>query len=216
MKWGRLIPILFASSLVFGAPQSQKVKPIYDFSKGLDTYHSSLSLPDGYVQSSLNGFFDSQGPFTKRSGYQVIFSTKTYSFQQEWTYTDPNNNSWIIVRASDTLIANSLSGSASVKVATVSVNNVVSEANAFGNAYFTDQTQGVYYWNGSSVTFVAGSPLGSLITSFHNRLWSLAQPFPMEIKFTGPPSITGYSGPPTSILMTRCSSPRACRIILTT
>lgn len=168
MRW-RLLPLILLPSLVFG--NTQKSKPIYDFSKGLDTYHSSLSLPDGYVQASLNGFFDAQAPFSKRSGFQVAFTTRAYSFQQEWTYVDQTNTSWIIVRASDTIIANSLSGTASVKIATVSANNLVGEANAFGNAFFVDQAQGVYYWNGSSTTMVVGSPTGSLISQFHNRLW---------------------------------------------
>jgi hypothetical protein len=48
---------------------------------------------------------------------------------------------------------------------------MVGETNAFGNAYFVDQTQGLYYWNGTSTTYVANTPKGSIITQFHNRLW---------------------------------------------
>lgn len=164
-----LLALLGATvGLCKGPEQSQGY---YDYSKGVDTYHNPLSLPDGFVADSLNVFFDANAPVTKRNGYTVAFSSKAYAFQQSWSYTDPNNNSWIIVRASDTILANSLSGGSSVKIATVSVNNLVSEVNAQGNAYFVDQTQGVYYWNGTATTYVSGSPLGSLITQFHGRVW---------------------------------------------
>lgn len=157
------------SSLLF-AKGERKTFEVYDFSKGLDSYHNSLVLPDGYVQDSLNVMFDAKSPVSKRGGYTVSWSTKAYSYTGIWTYTDPSNTTWQIVRSSDQLTASNLIGSI-VKVATVSVNNIVGEANAFGSAYFVDQTQGVYYWNGTSTTYVAGSPLGSIIAQFHNRLW---------------------------------------------
>lgn len=144
--------------------------PIYDFSKGVDSYHSSISLPDGYVQASNNVLFDSVAPVTKRQGYTVSFSTKNYSYQQLWTYVDQSNTSWIIARASDSIIASNLTGTI-VKIATVSINSPIGETNAFGSAYFVDQAQGVYSWNGTATTYVPGSPNGSIITQFHNRLW---------------------------------------------
>lgn len=142
----------------------------YNFSKGLDTYHTPVALADGYVQDSLNILFDDVAPATKRGGFTVAWSTKAYSYTALWTYTDSTNTTWQIARSSDQITANNLAG-VSVKIATVSVNNVVGETNAFGSAYFVDQGQGVYSWNGSSTTYATGSPLGSSITSFHGRLW---------------------------------------------
>lgn len=167
--WRRLFPLLLVGPIVYASPL--KPHPVYDFSKGLDTYHSSLSLPDGFVHNSLNVFFDSQAPVTKRQGYTVSFTTSPFPSQTEWNYTDSTNTSWIIVRSSGSIIANSVSGATSVLVSTVSVNNSVGEANVFGNAYFVDQTQGVYYWNGSTTVYVAGSPKGSLMAQWHGRLW---------------------------------------------
>ena len=269
-----------------------KNKPFqeYNFSKGLDSYHNSQSLSEGYVQDSNNVLFDDKTPIDKRAGYtfawaanastaivittgfndniairmtgsdhpvtlssgtfytplalatainlaiasQTVFlDSFTYSapffvfnstisghsldtngstdlrntattlgftppnfyivggagpqfsvtapsapvtsntgpaIQALWTYTDATNVTWQIARSSSQLTANNLAGT-SVVVATVSANNIVGEVNAFGNAYFVDQTQGVYFWNGISSTFVAGSPKGSIITQFHGRLW---------------------------------------------
>lgn len=150
-----------------GAPKELNA---YDFSKGLDSYHAGASLPDGFVQNSLNLLVDDKAPATKRQGYAISWSTKSYSYTGLWTYTDASNTTWQIVRSSDQITANNLAGT-TVKIATVSVNNLVSEVNAFGSAYFVDQTQGVYYWNGSVLTAVPNSPFGSIITQFHNRLW---------------------------------------------
>lgn len=175
MKRLRWLLLLGLASVAFGEanklPQNLEEKSYYDFSGGLDSYHSSLSLPDTFVANSLNVLFDLQAPIVKRQGYTVAFSTKSYQYQQTWGYTDKSNTSWIIARASDSIVANNLSGTATVLVATVSVNNLVGETNANGFAFFVDQTQGVYYWNGSSTTYVANSPFGSLITNFHQRVW---------------------------------------------
>lgn len=167
------------------AASREKSFPVYDFSKGCDTYHSSLSLPDGYVQNCLNVVFGSPAPVSGRQGYVTAFSSKTYQLQPVWTFTDRTNTSWLIVRASDTIFANSLSGSASVFIATVSANNLVSETNAFGNAYFVDQTQGVYYWTGSTTIYVSSSPFGSLISNFHNRLWVAGAAVPLSDQLYG-------------------------------
>lgn len=143
---------------------------VFDFSKGLDSYHGTTSLPDGTVQDALNGYFDDKAPFTKRAGYTVAWSTKTYAFTSAWTYVDNTNTFWQIVRSSDQITASNLAGSV-VKVSTVSSNDTVGFAAAFGSAYFVDPTQGVYYWNGTSTSYVANSPHGSIISQFHNRLW---------------------------------------------
>jgi hypothetical protein len=157
------------SSVVFAKGPRQYLD-VYDFSKGVDTYHSSLSLPEGFVQDSNNVFFDAVAPVSKRQGFNVAWSTKNYSYTGLWTYTDPSNTTWQLVRSSDQITANNLVGS-TILVATISINNLIGESNAFGNAYFVDKTQGVYFWNGTSTTYVSGSPKGSIISQFHNRLW---------------------------------------------
>jgi hypothetical protein len=184
--------IVLGVSFTYGSPLKEGKH--YDYSKGLDTYHSSLSLPDGFVQKSLNVLFDAQAPVTKRQGYSVAFSSKGYSYQQAWTYVDPTNTSWIIVRASDSVIANSLSGGLSVLVATVSANNLVGEANAFGDAFFTDQTQGVYFWNGTSTTYVSGSPKGSLMAQWHGRVWVAGLAVPSGNQLWGSRQYDAISG----------------------
>lgn len=144
---------------------------VTNFSKGLDSFHDSTVLPDGFVQDALNVYFDRQAPVEKRRGFSTAFSSSAYAGQTLWNYTDPNNTEWIIIRDSDVILANNLTGTSSVIIATVTTSNLVGEVNAQGSAYFVDQTQGVYYWNGTKTTYVSGSPLGSLISQFHGRVW---------------------------------------------
>lgn len=184
--------LLVCFPLLSHAKGDRKPFQIYDFSKGVDTYHDSKTLPDGYVQDSLNGLFDDQAPFTKRFGYATSWSTKAYSYTGLWTYTDASNTTWQIARSSDQLTANDLAGHI-VKIATVSVNNLVGETNAFGNAYFVDQTQGVYYWNSSSTTFITGSPKGSVLAQFHNRLWVIGAAVPNGNQLYGSAYYNGSS-----------------------
>ena len=168
----RLIIFFVAVQFSFPGWAVTKNKPFqsYDFSKGLDTYHNPTMLPDGFVQNSLNVLFDDKAPVTKRQGYTVGWSTSSArAFTGLWTYTDATNTTWQIARSSTNITASNMAGSI-VAVATVSASNIVGETNAFGYAYFVDQTQGVYYWNGTTTTYVASSPLGSIITQFHNRL----------------------------------------------
>lgn len=165
----KFVVCLFLAAPLLASPE--KTHQVYNFTKGVDTYHSSLSLPDGYVQNSLNVLFDDKGPVSKRKGFTTVFSSNAYSGQQLWSYTDPTNTSWIIVRDSDEIIANNLTSSTSVLISTVSSNNVVGFTTSQGNAYFVDQTQGVYYWNGTATTYVASSPNGSLMAQWHQRVW---------------------------------------------
>lgn len=169
MRW-RLLLAAFLLAPPLHAKAGTQSKGYYDFSGGVDTYHSSLSLPEPFVANALNVLFDANAPVVKRQGYTIAFSTKQYQFQTTWSYTDSTNTSWIIVRASDSILASNLAGTI-VKISTVSANNLVGEVNALGNAYFVDQTQGVFYWNGTATTYVASSPLGSLISQFHGRVW---------------------------------------------
>lgn len=163
-----LVLVLLATPLFAKGPG--KYFDIKDFHCGMDSYHSSLTIDDCYVQDAQNVFFDQDAGIVKRQGFTIFGSSKAYAYSGAWQYTDAGNSTWMIVRASDTIMATK-NGTFSVKIATVSSNDIVAETNSLGNAYFVDQTQGVYYWNGTSTTYVSGSPQGSVIANFHGRVW---------------------------------------------
>lgn len=164
-----------------------------DFHCGVDSYHSPLSIPDCFVSDSLNMLFDKQAGATKRQGFTIAFSSNSYQFTGLWSYTDGSNNVWMVARASDSIVATTGVGTAkfNVRIATVSANNVVNAAIAQGKIYFVDQSQGVYFWDGTTMTQVPSSPLGSLITSFHNRLWVAGLAIPNGSQLAGSKFLDG-------------------------
>jgi len=115
--------------------------------------------------------FDEDNAVTKRKGFVSCGSLDGYSYTGMWSYTDASNQAWLIVRASDSIRAASTPCNFTVTIATLTATDTVNAVNAFGRIYFVDPTQGVYSWNGTSTTYVSGSPRGTLIAEFRNRVW---------------------------------------------
>ena len=175
MKWLPLL--LFAAGIALAESQPQKF-PISAFDGGLNSNYSGLGIADNEVQDSLNVYFDGTFPVEKREGYTLCGSTDAVSMDSSWSYSDAGNNGWLIIRKPTKIIASNQGCTFTVTIATVSASDTINAVNAFGNIYFTDRTQGVYSWNGTSTTYSATSPRGSLIAEFRGRLWvsGLAHP----------------------------------------
>lgn len=175
MRW--LPALLFAAGVAFAESQPQKL-PIATFDGGLNSNYSGLGIADNEVQDSLNVYFDGQTPVEKREGYTLCGSTDSVSMDSSWSYSDASNNGWIIIRKPTKIIASNQGCTFTVTIATVSASDTINAVNAFGYIYFVDRTQGVYSWNGTSTTYSATSPRGSLIAEFRGRLWvsGLAHP----------------------------------------
>jgi hypothetical protein len=156
---------------IFAAGE-EKYAPITNFTGGLNSQYSSLSIADNEVQDALNVWFDEDSSVAKRNGYTVYSTTSSDKFTNGWSYTDSSNNNWIIVLSSNCIRASKGDSIFSVIIATVPTPtaSLVDAVSAFGNIYFVDNVQGVYFWNGTSTTYVSGSPKGSLICEFKGRI----------------------------------------------
>lgn len=165
MKWWASIVIGLAVS-----PAWAEQFAITDFSGGLNSQYSSLTIADNEVQDALNVYFDKDNTATKREGFSVCGSTKAYVFDSAWSYRDEGSVDWLIVRASDTILASQTECNFNVIVATVTTSDLVNGVVGLGSIYFADRTQGVYYWNGTSTTYVSGSPKGELIAEYRERI----------------------------------------------
>lgn len=163
MKW------LF-SLLLFSVPAFADQAAITDFKGGLNSNYSSITIGDNEVQDSLNVYFDKDNAAVKREGFSVCGSSKSYSFDSAWTYSDSGNSNYLIVRSSDAIVASNNGCDFNVLIATVNANLVVNEVNALGKAWFVDRERGVYFWNGTSTTYVSNSPLGQYIAEFRERV----------------------------------------------
>lgn len=175
MKKWILLTLLLATNAF---SEQDKLFPVVDFSGGLNSYYSSLTIADNEVKDALNVFFDKESQVVKRQGFSTYATSSTYSYDGAWEYTDQSNRNWLITRASSTIIASRGDGSFSVVVATVASGNLINAVSAFNNIYFVDQSQGVYFWNGTSTTYVTGSPRGTLIAEFRGRLFVAGEAAP--------------------------------------
>ena len=178
------ILLLLSSPLL---AQGEKVITISDFSGGLNSNYSSLTLEDDEVQDSLNVWFDEDNAVVKRKGFSTYATTGTLKFTNGWSYTDSSNNNWIVILSSVDIRASSGDGVFDIKIATVPPGSItlVGAVNAFGNIYFVDNVQGVYYWNSSSTTYVSGSPKGEYITEFKGRIWVAGEAHPNQNRLNG-------------------------------
>lgn len=184
MKW--LPALIFAAGIAFAESQPQKL-PIAAFDGGLNSNYSGLGIADNEVQDSLNVYFDGNTPVEKREGYALCGSTDSVSMDSSWSYSDSGNNGWLIIRKPTKIIASNQGCTFTVTIATVSASDTINAVNAFGYIYFVDRTQGVYSWNGTSTTYVANSPRGSLIAEFRGRVWvsGLAHPYGNQLYSSG-------------------------------
>lgn len=176
MKWTRklwAVPFLLSLSVTVTAVSRYKEFPLYDFSGGLNSNYSSLTIADNEVKSALNVYFTKDNAVSKRKGYTLYASTGSVSFSNSWSFVDSTNNAWLIARSSDAIRASPGNGSFTILIATVppSTTSVVSAVNAFGKIFFVDNVQGVYSWDGTTVKYISGSPKGTIITEFHGYLW---------------------------------------------
>lgn len=165
MKWWFSIIIGLCVSPVWSEQFS-----ITDFSGGLNSRYSSVIIADNEVQDSLNVYFDKTAPIETREGFTACGSSESYSYSRAWSYSDAGNSNYLIVRAPSRIIAANTGCDFDVLIATVNANQVVNAVNALGFIWFVDRERGVYNWNGSSTTFVSGSPLGQYIAEFRERV----------------------------------------------
>lgn len=171
-KW--LIGLFLYSSLSSVCRAEDTYFPVGNFIGGLNSFYSSLFIPENEVQEALNVYFDKDYAVTKREGFTLYGTTTAVRFYNSIAFTDSTNENWLIAISTQGIFASPGTGVFTVKIATVPPFNtsIVSAVNAFGRVYFVDNVQGVYYWDGTSTNYVGStSPKGTLITEFHGRLW---------------------------------------------
>ena len=159
---------------------AEKDFQVLDFSGGLNSYYSPLAIADNEVKDCVNVFFDVQNGVTKRNGFTIFGSTTAFPVTQMWTYRDSASTDWIVIRSSGNIMASPGTGVFTTLVATCPTTGDVDATNANGNIFFVDQSQGVYYWNATSTTYVGGSPKGTFIREFHGSLWVAGLAFPNQ------------------------------------
>jgi len=162
MKKLLILPLFFlVSSLcaeVFNLPRP----------RGLNTDDSEITMQDGQSPDALNVVTDVINGIKPRKGF-VAFSTETSI--SKWVFPLSNGTRYLINQSSGTLKATAGITNFTVFVGTVDV-NVLTVGVAFGDRfYYGNQTDGLKYWDGNSVTISSPGLKMSLMVAHKGRLW---------------------------------------------
>lgn len=158
---------------------------------GQNSFYDPLTIGDDEVQEATDVLIDQEQGFVKPNGFSVCGSSSSYSFDSLWWHKDGSGVDWMMAKSSTSIIAGNTPCEFDVHVATVAAVDTVNMASLFGSAYFVDQTQGLYVWNGTSTTYVSSAPHGKLITDYRGRAWIAGLPFPNGNQLYGSQYLNG-------------------------
>lgn len=159
MKW-LLLLILFFPSKIFA-----EVLSINQFS-GLNTDDSPLTLLNGQTPDSENVITDDGPGLYGRKGF-VIHSTESCS--NLWSFPKSDGTRYLITLSGNTLKATT-GTTFNISISTVDT-NVTTVATPLGDRwYFANTTDGLKYWDGSSVYVASTAMKVNQLVTFKGRL----------------------------------------------
>lgn len=163
---------IFSAIPLYAGPKNLKLFNLTDFSQGVNSNYSSLTIKDNEVQDCLNVYFSKDNSVVKRNGFTPWGSVSTGPILNSWQFTDTGGQAWFIIRTTTAIYASPGTGIFSSLIATVTASTgLVSEVNAQNKAVFVDRLDGVFTWDGSTTSYISGSPKGNVIVEFHGRVW---------------------------------------------
>ncbi len=145
----------------------QEMFSVYKFG-GIDTETNPLFMSDSNTPDSENMVTDTGPGGGPREGFS-LFSTSTSS-AQAWTFSPSNGTKFHIIREAGTLKATNGSGTYSITVGTVSTNSDTAAAQLGDRFYFMNPTDGLKYWDMSTVTTASTTLQGSILVAYKGRL----------------------------------------------
>lgn len=152
-----------------GADQETFIK---DLSKGMWSNPSSNIIPDGSAAFIQNFYTDIQPMAVERNGYAkrdttVLGGVKPVSGL--WKFLDTSGSEWIISYSSRTYYKNTVGGTPTAFGPVTTTNQIPVAAINSGKIAFTDGTDNLWWFNGTSTGAVASAPKGKLIAPWRTR-----------------------------------------------
>lgn len=144
---------------------SQDVLPVNEFS-GLNTDDSSLALISGQTPDSQNVVTD-RGGLQGRKGF-IRYSTQPAS--DIFQFPLSNGTRYFIKRSSNTLLADTGSGAFATVVSTIPTDRKTVVTVLGDRLYFMNTTDGLKYWDATSVFVASASINGTMLVTFKGRL----------------------------------------------
>ncbi len=136
---------------------------------GLDTDTHPLWIDSTKTPDSQNVITD-EGPGIKpREGFSVYSSTRSDNL---WVFAHSDGTRYLITQTSGTLVADNGNQDFSIIIATVDSNQTTA-ASALGDRwYFSNKTDGLYYWDSESVVAASTTLTVDILVTHKGRLWA--------------------------------------------
>lgn len=164
---------LFAALCLLGTgvAQAENLR-INDLKGGMHSTPSPNKIPDDAAQYIQNFYTDTGVLAEERKGSAkadttVLGGTKTVPGL--WSFRDVNGNEWSIRFSSKTYYKNVSGQAPAVFGSTATVTQVPDAAINLGKIMFTNGTDPVWWFDGTSTGVVSGAPRGKLIQAWRNR-----------------------------------------------
>lgn len=159
----KLVLLLFLSTPLFGT------ELVLDNWGGINTDDDPLFLKVG-SPNSQNIVSDEGNGITGRNGF-TSFSTETVTGM--WNFSHSNGTNYLIVKSSNTLKADAGGdGTFEITISTVPFSGRLGVAQLGDRLYFINNTDGLKYWNTTSVTVSSAALVGQYLASHKSRLWA--------------------------------------------
>lgn len=169
MKFLRRL-LIAAAILVPAALVHADIESINQFS-GINTDDSSVLLTNGQTPDSLNVVTD-DGPGLKGRKGTIKFSTQICA--DMWEFPHSNGTRYLVCRSTinGTLTATSGGGTFNVYIASIPTDRVTVGTPLGDKFYFANTTDGLKYWNATSVTVASTSMTVDKLVTAQGRLWA--------------------------------------------
>lgn len=135
---------------------------------GLDTESPASTLTD--KTPDAENVVTDEGPGLKpRSGFALCHAS---SATAEWVFPHSNGTKYHIAQVGGVLLADTGSCTFSTVVSTITSGATIGAASLGDKFFFMDTTNGLKYWNTSSVTVASATLNGTQLVAHKNRLWA--------------------------------------------
>lgn len=165
--------ILFLASILAVAPLAAEEAQVADLSGGMWSNVSSNKIPANAAAYIQNFYTDEQPIAEERLGTikkedTVLGGGKAVTGL--WRFVDSNANEWLIAFSSRTFYK-SKTGTAFTSMGVIQTVDTVPEAiDHLGKIWLTNQTDDVWWFDGSSTGAVSSAPKGRHIEKWRNRI----------------------------------------------
>lgn len=164
---------LGAAGISFGAAGSSNSIPISQFS-GLNTEDSPIRLQNGQSPDSQNVITDNGPGIEGRQGF-IRFSTEPCAGL--WSFPHSNGNRYVVCLSSglNNLKASTSDGIFDIQISTTSSAQRTSVTSLGDKLFFANKTDGLKYWDTSTVTVASSTLTFSQIVTHKARIFGIGK-----------------------------------------